>query len=137
MVFNEKQNYEKVIDMDADGDSIKKFNMSNSVAVAEQLRNRTKQTLKYASLITLTVQNAALSLTMRAARTQPELFITSTAVIMAELIKLISCLVMVRVDEGESFVCCLFMMKLITDISILDVFMSILTCKIFLLFNVF
>lgn len=57
--------------------------------------------LKYASLITLTIQNAVLTLTMRSARTQPELFITSTAVIMSELLKIITCLVVVGMDEGS------------------------------------
>lgn len=61
----------------------------------------TQSMLKYASLVTLTVQNAALNLTMRMARTQKDLFISSTAVIMAEVIKLITCLVMVRLDEGS------------------------------------
>ncbi|KAI1305929.1 UDP-N-acetylglucosamine transporter [Halotydeus destructor] len=58
-------------------------------------------TLKYASLVTLTVQNAALNITMRMARTQKDLFISSTAVIMSELIKILSCLVMVAFDEGS------------------------------------
>ncbi|XP_075553428.1 UDP-galactose translocator-like isoform X3 [Dermacentor variabilis] len=38
---------------------------------------------------------------MRMARTQKDLFIASTAVIMAEVIKLATCLIMVRVDEGS------------------------------------
>lgn len=59
-----------------------------------------KLTLKYVSLVTLTIQNASLALFMRAARTQTELFITSSAVIMAELMKLLTCLVMVYRDEG-------------------------------------
>uniref|UniRef100_A0A131Y592 Putative udp-galactose transporter n=1 Tax=Ixodes ricinus TaxID=34613 RepID=A0A131Y592_IXORI len=69
--------------------------------IAEQLKSGTQSMLKYASLVTLTVQNAALNLTMRMARTQKDLFISSTAVIMAEVIKLITCLVMVRLDEGS------------------------------------
>ncbi|RWS13805.1 UDP-galactose translocator-like protein [Dinothrombium tinctorium] len=71
------------------------------VAAVESIRMGTKNTLKYASLVTLTVQNAALSLTMRMSRTQSELFISSTAVIMSEVIKLLTCLVMVRIDEGS------------------------------------
>ena len=47
--------------------------------------------LKYLSLITLTIQNAALNLTMRAARTQKEQFSTSIAVTIAEILKLITC----------------------------------------------
>ena len=57
--------------------------------------------LKYASLITLTIQNAVLTLTMRSARTQSELFITSTAVIMSEILKILTCLIMVALDEGS------------------------------------
>lgn len=62
----------------------------------------TQKVLKYTSLLCLTLQNAALNLTMRMARTQPELFISSTAVVMAEILKLISCLFMVgAADEGS------------------------------------
>ena len=56
--------------------------------------------LKYGSMIMLVFQNSALSITMRMARTQKELFISSTAVIMGELLKLITCLAMIRIDEG-------------------------------------
>lgn len=62
---------------------------------------RRKITLKYASLITLTVQNAALNLTMRAARTQKDLFLSSTAVIVSEIIKILTCLVVVWLQEGS------------------------------------
>lgn len=62
-----------------------------------------KDFLKYMSLITLTIQNASLTLFMRAARTQKELFITSTAVIVAELLKFITCVIMVTRDEGKYF----------------------------------
>ncbi|RWS30439.1 UDP-galactose translocator-like protein [Leptotrombidium deliense] len=71
------------------------------ISTSESLKTGTKKTLKYASLVTLTVQNAALSLTMRMSRTQKELFISSTAVIVSEFIKLLTCLVMVAVDEGS------------------------------------
>ena len=57
--------------------------------------------LKYASLVTLTIQNAFLSLMMRSARTRSELFITSSAVIMSELLKIVTCLVVVVLDEGS------------------------------------
>lgn len=73
---------------------------SSAMSSVESLRSGTQKTLKYASLVTLTVQNSALNLCMRLARIQKDLFISSTAVIMAEVIKLISCLVMVRLDEG-------------------------------------
>lgn len=71
--------------------------------VAEKLILGTQKVLKYTSLLCLTLQNAALNLTMRMARTQQELFISSTAVLMAEIMKLISCLVMVGVADEGSF----------------------------------
>lgn len=55
--------------------------------------------LKYLSLITLTVQNAALNLTMRAARTQKEQFSTSVAVTVAEILKLITCVGLIFYEE--------------------------------------
>lgn len=61
----------------------------------------TQNTLKYVSLVTLTVQNAALNLAMRSSRTQRELFIASTAVVMAECIKLITCIGIIRFEEGS------------------------------------
>ena len=70
----------------------------SSISAKQNKRNL----LKYGSLITLLFQNAALNITMRMARTQKELFISSTAVIMGELLKLITCLVMIRFDEGRS-----------------------------------
>ena len=48
---------------------------------------------------------------MRMARTQPELFISSTAVVMAEILKLISCLVMVGAVEEGSFRCLLIALR--------------------------
>lgn len=89
--------YEKLVNIEMNENST---DGPNKLSAVDQLRNGTKQTLKYASLVTLTVQNAALTLTMRAARTQNELFISSTAVIMAEVMKLTTCLVMVLIDEG-------------------------------------
>lgn len=65
--------------------------------------HNTPDKLKYVSLLTLTFQNAALNLTMRSARTQKEQFSASTAVIMSELLKLISCLVMIRREEGDYY----------------------------------
>ena len=60
-----------------------------------------KTALKYASLAILTVQNAALSLTMRMARTQEEKFLSSTAVIVSEVIKIVTCLAMIASSEGS------------------------------------
>lgn len=60
-------------------------------------------TLKYLSLVTLTGQNALLGLSMRYARTRPgDMFISTTAVLMAEIVKLVACLVLVWNAEGRS-----------------------------------
>ncbi|TDG41151.1 hypothetical protein AWZ03_012425 [Drosophila navojoa] len=59
-------------------------------------------TLKYVSLLTLTLQNAILGLSMRYARTRPgDIFLSSTAVLMSEFVKLITCLVLVFNEEGK------------------------------------
>ena len=61
------------------------------------------QTLKYMSLVTLTGQNAMLGLSMRYARTRPgDMFISTTAVFLAELVKLVTCLGLVWNDEDRS-----------------------------------
>ncbi|XP_014475184.1 PREDICTED: UDP-galactose translocator [Dinoponera quadriceps] len=60
------------------------------------------QTLKYVSLITLTLQNAMVSLSMRYSRTRAgDMFLASTAVVMAEVVKLFTCLVLVLIEEGN------------------------------------
>ncbi|KAF5294636.1 hypothetical protein FQA39_LY02768 [Lamprigera yunnana] len=59
------------------------------------------QTLKYVSLVTLTVQNALLGLSMRYARTRHgDMFLSSTAVLMAEVVKLTTCLSIIYVQSG-------------------------------------
>jgi hypothetical protein len=61
-----------------------------------------KVNLKYLSLVTLTGQNAILGLSMRYARTRPgDLFFDTTAVFMAEVVKLLTCLFLVYRDEGS------------------------------------
>ena len=55
--------------------------------------------LKYISLVTLTIQNAALNLTMRAARTQKDQFSTSVAVTVAEILKLLTCVLLIAYEE--------------------------------------
>ena len=61
------------------------------------------QTLKYMSLVTLTGQNAMLGLSMRYARTRPgDMFISTTAVFMAELVKLVTCLGLVWNSEERN-----------------------------------
>lgn len=57
--------------------------------------------LKYISLLTLTVQNSMVSLSMRYATTRDgPIFFSSTAVFMAEITKLLTCLVLVFLEEG-------------------------------------
>ena len=63
----------------------------------------TERQLKYLGLITLTGQNAILGLSMRYSRTRPgDLFINTTAVAAAEVVKLVTCLFLVYKDEGCS-----------------------------------
>ena len=58
--------------------------------------------LKYTSLVTLTLQNAVLGLSMRYARTRAgDMFLSSTAVVMSEVVKLFTCLVFVYQEEGR------------------------------------
>ncbi|KAJ1520269.1 hypothetical protein ONE63_004473 [Megalurothrips usitatus] len=58
--------------------------------------------LKYVSLVTLTLQNAILGLSMRYARTRPgDMFLSSSAVLMSEFTKLITCLAIVWKEEGS------------------------------------
>nr|XP_003706491.1 PREDICTED: UDP-galactose translocator [Megachile rotundata]XP_012148027.1 PREDICTED: UDP-galactose translocator [Megachile rotundata]XP_012148028.1 PREDICTED: UDP-galactose translocator [Megachile rotundata]XP_012148029.1 PREDICTED: UDP-galactose translocator [Megachile rotundata] len=65
-------------------------------------QQRSSQTLKYISLITLTVQNALVGLSMRYARTRSgDMFLSSTAVVMAEVVKFITCLILVLSEEGS------------------------------------
>ncbi|XP_018323200.1 UDP-N-acetylglucosamine transporter [Agrilus planipennis] len=59
-------------------------------------------TLKYISLITLTLQNALLGLSMRHARTRDgDMFLSSTAVLMSEVVKLLVCLSIIYVQAGS------------------------------------
>lgn len=63
----------------------------------------TNNNLKYLSLVTLTLQNAILGLSMRYARTRPgDMFLSSTAVVMAEVVKLATSLVLVFLEEGKN-----------------------------------
>lgn len=53
-------------------------------------------TLKYASLVVLTIQNAVLILSMRYSRTvSGNMFITTTAVVLSETLKMVTCLTIV------------------------------------------
>lgn len=79
-------------------------------AIEEKMTSDTKmknesvnQRLKYISLITLTGQNAILGLSMRYARTRSgDMFISTTAVFLSELVKLVTCLGLVWNDENRS-----------------------------------
>ncbi|XP_001601496.2 UDP-galactose translocator isoform X2 [Nasonia vitripennis] len=65
-------------------------------------KKQNTQLLKYVSLVTLTLQNALVGLSMRYARTRSgDMFLYSTAVFMAEVVKLITCLFMVFLEEGS------------------------------------
>ncbi|XP_029032440.1 UDP-galactose translocator isoform X9 [Osmia bicornis bicornis] len=65
-------------------------------------QQRNNQALKYISLITLTLQNAIVGLSMRYARTRSgDMFLSSTAVVMAEVVKLVTCLILVLLEEGN------------------------------------
>nr|ACO14803.1 UDP-galactose translocator [Caligus clemensi] len=58
--------------------------------------------LKYVSLVTLTGQNALLGLSMRYGRTRSgDMFLESTAVLMAEVVKMLSCTWLVFNGEGK------------------------------------
>jgi len=63
-----------------------------------------KSSLKLITLVTLTLQNAMVALSMRYARTRTgDMFIASTAVVMAETVKLSVCLVLVYYTESVSW----------------------------------
>lgn len=66
-------------------------------------KNR-NSSLKLLTLMTLTLQNAMVALSMRYARTRPgDMFISSTAVVMAEVVKLLVCLILVYHYESLSW----------------------------------
>lgn len=59
--------------------------------------------MKYVSLVVLTIQNAMLGLSMRYARTKPgDMFLSSTAVFMSEIFKLVVCLYVVFKEQNYS-----------------------------------
>lgn len=69
-----------------------------------QTNHSRNSTLKLITLVTLTLQNAMVALSMRYARTRPgDMFISSTAVVMAEIVKLLVCLVLVYRTEAISW----------------------------------
>ncbi|XP_076249717.1 UDP-galactose transporter [Calliopsis andreniformis] len=73
-----------------------------SIIIMNQPQQRNLQVLKYVSLITLTLQNAMVGLSMRYARTRSgDMFLSSTAVVMSEIVKLVTCLTIVFIEEGN------------------------------------
>ena len=60
--------------------------------------------MKYISLLLLMLQNAALALTMRYSRTRQvdDLYLTTTTVVMGELMKVGMCLIIMLAQEGYS-----------------------------------
>ncbi|KAK6619799.1 hypothetical protein RUM43_012144 [Polyplax serrata] len=59
--------------------------------------------MKYVSLVVLTIQNAMLGLSMRYVRTKPgDMFLSSTAVLMSEIVKLVICIFVVFTEESHS-----------------------------------
>ncbi|KAK3579330.1 hypothetical protein CHS0354_029616 [Potamilus streckersoni] len=72
---------------------------ASSTAGSESVSNTY---LKYFSLVSLTVQNALLILTMRYVRTRTgDMFMASTAVIMSESLKFLSSLLIIFIQEGS------------------------------------
>ena len=60
------------------------------------------RTLKYISLVTLTLQNASLILTIRYSRTLPgDMYIATTAVMFAEIFKVVACLLLIFIEKGN------------------------------------
>lgn len=56
--------------------------------------------IKYASLIVLVIQNAAQVLVMRYVRTRPlEMFLSTVAVFLTEVVKLIACFLWITIQE--------------------------------------
>ncbi|XP_033218280.1 UDP-galactose translocator-like [Belonocnema kinseyi] len=87
--------------MDSDGNQqVKQSANKNIFTMTKQQKNA--QHLKYISLVTLTVQNALVGLSMRYARTRSgDMFLSSTAVVMSEVVKLLTCLCLVFIEEGN------------------------------------
>ena len=59
--------------------------------------------LKYLSLVLLTLQNAALMVVMRYVRVRPgDMFVSSTAVVMSEVLKVSACLLIIWFEQGRT-----------------------------------
>ncbi|RUS88000.1 hypothetical protein EGW08_004278 [Elysia chlorotica] len=82
---------------------------------------KTPASLKYVSLVLLTLQNALLILVMRYVRTREgEMFVATSAVIMSELFKFLTCLVIILIQEGS--------VKAWLNLLYQDIFMEPLDC---------
>lgn len=67
----------------------------------EHSKAQTMKYMKYTSLVVLTIQNVALILIMRYVRIRPgDMFMATTAVIMAEILKMSTCFIIITVQEG-------------------------------------
>jgi len=65
------------------------------------INEKFRKHLRYVSLVVLTLQSVVLGLSMRYARVKPgDMFISSTAVIMSEAVKLVFCLGLVYFEKG-------------------------------------
>lgn len=74
-----------------------------NVCVGVCVASVTPRHLKYISLVLLAVQNAALIIVMRYVRTRPgDMFASTTAVVMTEILKVAACLVIIWYEEGMS-----------------------------------
>jgi len=68
-----------------------------------QLIAVTPRHLKYISLVVLALQNAALIIVMRYVRTRPgDMFASTTAVVMTEVLKVTACFIIIWFEEGMS-----------------------------------
>ena len=67
----------------------------------------TPRHLKYISLVILALQNAALIIVMRYVRTRPgDMFASTTAVVMTEVLKVTACFIIIWYEEGRSVHAC-------------------------------
>lgn len=89
--------------MTKDNEEIQEIELEIKVQTMQTNHNRSSS-LKLITLVTLTLQNAMVALSMSYARTRSgDMFISSTAVVMAEVVKLIVCLMLVYRTESISW----------------------------------
>uniref|UniRef100_A0A8C1WPL6 Solute carrier family 35 member 2 n=1 Tax=Cyprinus carpio TaxID=7962 RepID=A0A8C1WPL6_CYPCA len=79
-------------------------NKSTEDKTSARRQNEVNRKLKYISLAILVIQNASLILSIRYVRTLPgDHFYTTSAVVMAEVLKVFTCLVIVLIQERGAF----------------------------------